>query len=81
MIVLVTGAGVGPVWRDRCVGHPRKCRDASSACIIQVLHVIRHGATEMAAYMALHKYGSPHQVGLQWGMAGQGRVAQQHVCV
>ncbi|GLI58656.1 hypothetical protein VaNZ11_000398 [Volvox africanus] len=27
----------------------------------KVLHVIRHGATEMAAYMALHKYGSPHQ--------------------
>lgn len=27
----------------------------------QVLHCVRHGATEMTAYLALHKYGSPHQ--------------------
>lgn len=27
----------------------------------EVLHLLRHGPTEMAAYMALHKYGSPHQ--------------------
>lgn len=27
----------------------------------KVLHLLRHGPTEMAAYMALHKYGSPHQ--------------------
>ncbi|PNW74683.1 hypothetical protein CHLRE_12g487150v5 [Chlamydomonas reinhardtii] len=33
----------------------------SSCSAVKVLHVIRHGATEMAAYMALHKYGSPHQ--------------------
>lgn len=26
----------------------------------KTLHVLRHQATEMAAYMGMHRYGSPH---------------------
>lgn len=46
-------------------------------CNQKILHILRHGPSEMNAYMNLHRYGSPHQEPLRDPMLFDARLTSE----